>query len=835
MAQWLFTDKTSGQGDGQITLSSESYSTDLKKRTATVKISGLYTTTYITATRDGVIPIVSIDKQYAEFTSTGGTVQFTITSNESWEIDKDLLPDWITLDKYYGSGSSSGKAVTVTATISPNKGDNRVHTIIITDFVYNEFKFGEIVISQREMSYEEFGYAELIYETDEDNETIRLFGNNKTGNSYGSYLCTYNKNAASKYTGVTEIIIDGVEQTWDTEDAFTIAKAGEHKVYVLFKDNTIKDGIRSSFRAQVGSGGSTYYEYFAQAPFEGNKNLKRVKIPSTLKTDKTSGLFEDCSRLESIEVYNDTCVMSYFAYNSPKVSSVKWPSSITTVPNYAFAYNECNSIWQLIPDNITTIGVGAFMNANISGTLDLRNLLIYEDAFNNCANINEVIIDDYSNKDAYANIGGTLYVHCSEGYYIEGFSNTKFTKVVMDINPGTYNSGGWFENGYVEEVEFLNTTSNWYYDFGGSNLGRYFQDTPNLKKIIMHSMTPPKVYKETFEGIAPYGTLVFPDGADYSQFLSTEPYYLGYYGWNDIPQLNPEITFSNKAFYLDSETREKTFTITSNCKWKIESSNDVTVYPTSGGMGTTDITITSNVSNNNNETIDASIIIVDSLNIIRKEISVTINNDITNKYLWVMLEEDSTIEVPGCVLYSFDQVNWQYSWSINIPANTRVWLKNKEDVWAYSRGNTTYVRTPFTFNARGKIGGNILSMGNLGEYAYSGMFRQINNLIDASELILPKVVNISCYGELFKSCKNLEKAPILPAKILEDGCYAFMFTSCSNLSMVECHAEDISANRCLNWWLIGVSETGTLVKKRGVTYPIGENGIPANWTTVEID
>lgn len=827
---WLFADKTSGKGDGQITLTSQSWKSDLKKQTATVKISGLYTTTYITATRDGITPIVSIDNYYAEFSSIGGTFDFKVTSNVSWEIDRDLLPDWITLNRYYGYDGTT----TVTATINPNKSGNRSYKIVITDGVYGEFNFGEVVISQREISYEEFGYAELIYETDEDNETIRLFGDGGTLN--GHYLSYCNKTNVSKYTGVTEIIIDGVEQTWDTKDEFTIAKAGEHKVYVLFKDNTIKDNSFASVRGRVGSGGSTYYEYFPQAPFEGNKNLKRVKIPSTLKTDKTSGLFEDCPRLESIEVYNDTCVMSYFAYNSPKVSSVKWPSSITTVPNYAFAYNECNSIWQLIPNNTTIIGVGAFMDSKISGTLDLRNISIYEDAFNNCVNVDEVIIDSVSNKDAFENVGGTLYVHCSGGYYIEGFSNTKFTKVVMDINPSTSNSGGWFKNGYVEEVEFLNTTSDWSYDFGGSNLGRYFQNTPNLKKIIMHSMTPPKIYKETFEGIAPYGTLVFPDGANYSQFLSTEPYYLGYYGWNDIPQLNPEMKFSNRAFYLDSETREKTFTITTNCKWKVESSNDVTVYPTSGGMGTTDITITSNVSNNN-EIIDTSVIIVDDFNIIRKEISVTINNDTdtTNKYLWVMLEEDSTIEVPGVVLYSFDQVNWEYSWSINVPANTRVWLKNEGNIWGYKSGNTVYVRTELVFNARGKIGGNILSMGDLSEYGYAGMFRHNDNLIDASELILPKAVNIGCYYELFDSCDNLEKAPILPAKILEDRCYDRMFWFCENLSMVECHAEDISANNCFSYWLDGVSPTGTFVKKRGVTYPIGGSGIPTNWTITEID
>lgn len=40
-------------------------------------------------------------------------------------------------------------------------------------------------------------------------------------------------------------------------------------------------------------------------------------------------------------------------------------------------------------------------------------------------------------------------------------------------------------------------------------------------------------------GIKRNGTLYYPTGADYSQWLSTNSYYLGYYGWNGV-EMNPE-------------------------------------------------------------------------------------------------------------------------------------------------------------------------------------------------------------------------------------------------------------------------------------------------------
>lgn len=555
--QWLFADKTSGKGDGQITLSSESWHRDLKKQTATIKISGLYTNTYITATRDGYTPIVTIEGTKFDFTSVSGTASFKVTSNTSWIIEREQIPDWVTLNVNSGTGyPNDPKTTTVNITVNPNKGEVRSCKLRITAFTSDEFNFGEIYINQSAFSYDEWGYAELIYETDEDNQTIRLFGTGG-GEPYksGSYLNNQiSWNESRKANFVSDIIIDGVVQDWDTADSFLIEKAGEHTVYVLFKDNTIKANWRSAMSGRVGSAMTVHHQF----PFWGNQNLKRAKIPSNVSYGESRSLFRECPRLESIEIGDESCMCDYMAYNSTALKTIKYPSTITEISPYAFTYNAANVNYKnFVSDNITTIGsyafaysnivgditdsnitnilVGAFSNCtSLDGTvLDLRGIGISDNAFNYCTQYQEVIVDDTSNKKAFADIEGTLYIHCSENYYPKCLKSSKFTKVVMDINPTVFESGSWFPNGCVEEIEFLNTTPNWYYDFGGSNFGNYFQNTPTIKKITMHSMTAPLVYPETFGGIGLNGTLVYPSDADYSSWLAEDR--LGQYGWNGKP------------------------------------------------------------------------------------------------------------------------------------------------------------------------------------------------------------------------------------------------------------------------------------------------------------
>jgi len=53
-----------------------------------------------------------------------------------------------------------------------------------------------------------------------------------------------------------------------------------------------------------------------------------------------------------------------------------------------------------------------------------------------------------------------------------------------------------------------------------------------LERINVSATTAPVLTPTTFQFVPTGGTLVYPEGSDYSSWLSTDPYYLGYYGWS---------------------------------------------------------------------------------------------------------------------------------------------------------------------------------------------------------------------------------------------------------------------------------------------------------------
>lgn len=90
----------------------------------------------------------------------------------------------------------------------------------------------------------------------------------------------------------------------------------------------------------------------------------------------------------------------------------------------------------------------------------------------------------------------------------------------------------------------------------------------------------------------------------------------------------------------------------------------------------------------------------------------------------------------------------------------------------------------------------------------------------------------NCYYSMFESCTSLTSAPDLLAASLVSNCYDYMFRYCSNLNYVRCLA--VSASKIkFSSWLSGVATTGTFVKKEGVDYYSGDNGIPSGWTVQE--
>ena len=121
----------------------------------------------------------------------------------------------------------------------------------------------------------------------------------------------------------------------------------------------------------------------------------------------------------------------------------------------------------------------------------------------------------------------------------------------------------------------------------------------------------------------------------------------------------------------------------------------------------------------------------------------------------------------------------------------------------------------------------------LAQSCYYQMFSNCTSLTTAPELPATTLVS-NCYHDMFYKCTSLTIAPTLPATTLTQGCYYGMFLNCSNLNYIKCLATDMSAGYCLSSWVLKVASSGTFVKKSGVTWPTGADGIPSGWTVVEV-
>ena len=125
----------------------------------------------------------------------------------------------------------------------------------------------------------------------------------------------------------------------------------------------------------------------------------------------------------------------------------------------------------------------------------------------------------------------------------------------------------------------------------------------------------------------------------------------------------------------------------------------------------------------------------------------------------------------------------------------------------------------------------------LAEECYKSMFRGCTSLVNVPAALPATALTRYCYGFMFKDCTSLVNAPELPATTLPNLCYSEMFEGCSRLEYIKCLATyiDTSYSGGTYRWVRNVtSSSGTFVKKAGVSWPSGSNGIPNGWTVVEI-
>ena len=116
----------------------------------------------------------------------------------------------------------------------------------------------------------------------------------------------------------------------------------------------------------------------------------------------------------------------------------------------------------------------------------------------------------------------------------------------------------------------------------------------------------------------------------------------------------------------------------------------------------------------------------------------------------------------------------------------------------------------------------------LADYCYQYMFRDCTSLTTAPELRAETLAWSCCQG-MFSGCSSLTTAPELRAVTLAHSCYQEMFSGCSKLSSVTMLAFDVSAQFCLDHWLIGAGtnvqepQKPTLYLNPGVYYEYVDN------------
>lgn len=565
--EWLTIDKLSGEGNATITLTASS-SQELNERVASLRINGKGTVSLLNVKQLAFTPLFSISPNPIHLTSDGSEIDVTITGNTSWELIAD---DWVTISDKYGSAYGETVSKTIKISAAVNTGDFRQGVLKVKSFS-SDVVYASVAITQDAFNVED--YVQMVYVTKSDNETLYLFNKNAKNGYLTKNVGSTSSAIWRNSDNVKVIIIDGV--VYDVasysfssplRDGFIIPNAGEHNVYVKFTDNIIRPTNPSS--------GSS------SPAFRSNEKLKSVVIPSHYQIAQNGyhyGLFFECSSLQSV---NMNGVLDYITDSSTDkgqdVSSTFYGcTSLETVLNFRlqdgvirkrlcngrtnlktftvyneetpnkveeYAFYNCKNLHNDFIVNyvhnkgVSSIGKYAFYNCLLfegeNGILKLDGATLANNSFANCTKLKTVYAEE--GFDAFANCGETLYLTGSNPWGIE---NSTFKKVVCMQLLNQY-STNWLSSPYLEEIEFMSEEQQdmRYEMSSGTDWNGKFNEIPNLKKIIFHSMLPPIVNHNTLADVPYNGTLIYPKGADYSQILSTEPYYLGYYGWTGSPTL----------------------------------------------------------------------------------------------------------------------------------------------------------------------------------------------------------------------------------------------------------------------------------------------------------
>ena len=271
------------------------------------------------------------------------------------------------------------------------------------------------------------------------------------------------------------------------KNAITLKIIGEH-IFGLPDDNLTTISFENNTNSNV------YKNLSINA---SNFNLIEIK----------SNTFSNCSGLTSIKVpYSLISIGSSAFKNCSGLTSIKIPYSVTSISSNAFS--GCTSL--PVVDNIRyadTYLVEVTDKSLSSYNIKEGTKWIGESAFNSCSSLTSITI-----PNSVTSIGSSAFYYC--------YSLTSITILDSVTSIGYY---AFYECRNLTSITIPNSVT--------SIGGRAFSSCSSLTSITCLATTAPSITNDTFYYIASNGVLHVPSVSDYSSWMSTSGYYLGYYNW----------------------------------------------------------------------------------------------------------------------------------------------------------------------------------------------------------------------------------------------------------------------------------------------------------------
>ncbi len=228
--------------------------------------------------------------------------------------------------------------------------------------------------------------------------------------------------------------------------------------------------------------------------------------------------------------------------NCEMVETINLPESVLAIGDNAFS--ECYSLKNItLPPNLEYIGIGTFSYCESLTELNIPSgvTTIGPMAFAYCTNLTEIEIPEGNEY-----IPEALFGAC-----------TSLTGITIPNSVMGIDAFAFVECGSLNTITIPSNVN--YID------AYAFAACVSLQNIRCYATTAPEVYEYTFGDIASNGFLHVPVGADYSSWMSTDSYYLGYYNWQTTNLFEPTVCYDLQITADDVKAKETRTTIYWTC------------------------------------------------------------------------------------------------------------------------------------------------------------------------------------------------------------------------------------------------------------------------------